>query len=306
MLRYGVFGVFVIMIATFGVLRTQDFLQLDTLKEILVNASVLAVVASGLTLVLAIGEFDLSFGSVAGFAGAVVVYMMYKAGLPLVPALAVALVAGLVAGLANGVIVAYGKVPALIATLAVGSVAEGVERWIFNDETIYEGIPHSFLSITNTSVFGFQMIVPISIVVVIALCLICSFTTFGRRVFATGGSEEAARIAGIRTRRVRTVTFILMGLGAGIAGILLMSQASSYYPNSGTGLLLPAYAACFLGWSAAGADRFYPAYTYFGVLFIGTLSTGLIMLQVASWVTDVVQGVVLVSAVLVARAARTS
>lgn len=306
LLRYGVFAVFVVMVVIFSVLRPGVFLQIDTLRAILVGAAVLGVVASALTLVLAIGEFDLSFGSVSGIAGAIAVYAMYKLGLGVPIAILLALAAGLVAGAVNGWIVAYGKVPALIATLAVGSMALGLERAIMNDNTIYDGIPSSYIALTETSFAGLPMIVIISILTVVALSLIASFTVFGRRIYAVGGSEEAARIAGIRTRQVRWLTFLVMGLVSAFAGVLLTSQAGSYYPNSGVGLLLPAFAACFLGWSAAGANRFYPAYTYFGVLFMGTLSTGLIMIQVPSWVDNFVQGAVLVSAVLVARAARSS
>ena len=304
LLRYGVFAVFVIMLIIFSVLRPAAFLQIGTLRAILVDAAVLGVMASALTLVLAIGEFDLSFGNVAGVAGAVAIYAMYKLGLPLPVAIALALISGLAAGTVSGWIVTHGKVPALIATLAVGSMALGLERSVMNDNTIYDGIPPGYIALTETSVAGVPLIVIISLLVVTALSLIASFTVLGRRIYAIGGSEEAARIAGIRTRRVRWLTFILMGLTAAFAGVLLTSQAGSYYPNSGVGLLLPAFAACFLGWSAAGANRFYPAYTYFGVLFMGTLSTGLIMLQVPSWVDNFVQGAVLVSAVLVARAAR--
>lgn len=305
LLRYGVFAVFVLMLVIFSVLRPGAFLQIDTLRAILVDAAVLGVVASALTLVLAIGEFDLSFGNVAGVAGAIAVYGMYMLGLPVAVAILLALVAGLAAGGVSGWIVAYGKVPALIATLAVGSMALGLERAIMNDNTIYDGIPPGYIALTETTLAGVPLIVIISILVVITLSLIASFTVFGRRIYAIGGSDEAARVAGIRTRRVRWLTFVLMGAIAAFAGVLLTSQAGSYYPNSGVGLLLPAFAACFLGWSAAGANRFYPAYTYFGVLFMGTLSTGLIMLQVPSWVDNFVQGAVLVSAVLVARAART-
>lgn len=303
-LRYGVFAVFVAMIVIFSVLKPSVFLQVDTLKSIFVDAAILGVVAAALTLVLAVGEFDLSFGNVAGVAGGVAVYTLGPLGLGLFPALIAALVAGLIAGGANGLIIAYGKAPALIATLAVGSMALGLERALMNDETVYQGIPSSYTSLTASEILGIPWIVVISLLMVIGLSVLATLSVFGRRIYATGGSEEAARIAGIRTLRVRLLTFVVMGLAAGVAGILLTSQSASYYPNSGVSLLLPAYAACFLGWSAAGANRFYPGYTYFGVLFMGTLSTGLIILQVPSWVTDFVQGVVLVAAVLIARAAR--
>lgn len=304
LVRYGVFAVFVVMLVVFATLKPQAFLQLGTLRAILVDAAVLGVVAAALTPVLAIGEFDLSFGNVAGLAGAVAVYAMYTLGIDFSVAILAAILVGVAAGACNGIVVSYGRVPALIATLAVGSMALGLERSIMNDNTVYDGIPAAYVALTEMTFLGMPSIVVISLLVVAALSFVSSFTVFGRRVYAIGGSDEAARIAGIRTNRVRFTTFVVMGVAAALAGVLLTSQAASYYPRSGVGLLLPAFAACFLGWSAAGANRFYPAYTYFGVLFMGTLSTGLIMLQVPSWVDDLVQGAVLVSAVLVARAAR--
>ncbi|OWY10356.1 hypothetical protein B6V72_17220 [Thioclava sp. F34-6] len=304
MMRYGVFAVFVLMVIAFSVLRPGVFLQMGTLQAILADAAVLGVVAAALTLVIAIGEFDLSFGNIAGLAGAVAVFGLKEMGLPVPISILLALGAGVLFGLLNGITVAFGRVPALIATLAVGSMALGLERSIWDDKTIYDGIPSAFIGIAGTKVLGFPSLVVISILIVLALSLMSSFTVFGRRIYAVGGSDEAARIAGIRTNRVRVLTFVLMGVVAAFAGILLSSQAASYYPRSGTSLLLPAFAACFLGWSAAGASRFYPAYTYFGVIFMGTLSTGLIILQVPSWVEDLIQGAVLVSAVLLARAAR--
>lgn len=304
LLRFGVFGVFVLMIVLFGILRTDEFLQWSTARSILNDAAVLAVVASGLTVVLAIGEFDLSFGNVAGFAGAIAVYAMANSGAGWVLAVVVALLAGLAAGAVSGLLVAYGRVPALIGTLAVGSAAIGLERALMDDKTVYDGISTGFLDLTSSRLLGLPLAVWISIAVVIAFSLVMSFTVYGRRVYAVGGSEEAARIAGIRTRRIRVAAFMLVGLGAALAGVMLMSRSASYYPNAGTGLLLPAYAACFLGWSASSGGRFHPAFTYFGVLFMGVLTTGLVMLQVESWVTDLVQGLVLAAAVLVAASMR--
>lgn len=303
-LRFAVFAAFLVMVGVFVVLRPEEFAQISTVRSILDDAAVLAVAASGLTVVLAVGEFDLSFGSIAGFAGAVAVYAMVTLDVPIVAALLLALVAGLLAGGVNGALVAYGNVPALIGTLAVGSVVLGAERALMNDKTVYDGIPAGFLSITESELLGLPLTIWISLVVVAVVGVFLSFTVPGRRIYQTGSGEQAARISGIRTRRVRLMAFAIGAACAAIAGVLLMSRGASYYPNAGVGLLLPAYSACFLGWSAASSGRFHPVHTYFGVIFMGTMATGLIMLQVASWVTDLVQGLVLGLAVLVARSVR--
>ena len=300
-LRYGVFVVFVLMILVFGLLRPDSFLQTSTFWSLLENAAILAVVASGLSVVLAAGEFDLSFGSVASLGGAVAVFSMSSHDAGAVEAIIVALLVGLVWGSFIGLLVAYGRVPALIGTLAAGTIALGVERAMMDDKTVYEGITKGYVNIAFGNWIFIPSVVLISILVVLAVGLLMSFTAFGRWIYAIGGNEEAERIAGIRTRRTRLLAFALVAVCAGIAGILLTARAGSYYPSAGTGLLLPAYAACFLGWSASPGGRFHPIYTYFGVLFMGVLSTGLIMLQVPSYVDDLVQGVVLATAVLIAR-----
>ncbi|MBF6621316.1 MAG: ABC transporter permease [Patulibacter sp.] len=303
-LRYAVFGAFALMVVVFVALRPDEFAQISTLRSILDDAAVLAVAAAGLTVVLAVGEFDLSFGSIAGFAGAVAVYAMVTLDVPIVPALLLAVLAALLAGGVNGGLVAYGRVPALIGTLAVGSVVLGLERALMDDKTVYDGIPAGFLKITESELLGLPVTIYISLAVVAAVGTFLSFTVPGRWIYATGSGEDAARISGIRTRRVRMLAFAIGALCAAIAGVLLMSRGASYYPSAGVGLLLPAYSACFLGWSAASSGRFHPVHTYFGVIFMGTMTTGLIMLQVASWVTDLVQGLVLGIAVLIARSVR--
>jgi ribose/xylose/arabinose/galactoside ABC-type transport system permease subunit len=143
----------------------------------------------------------------------------------------------------------------------------------------------------------------IALAVVALVAILMSLTVFGRRSYAIGGSPEAARIAGVRINRVRLLAFVIVGACAGLAGIILTSQAASYYPGAGTPLLLPAYTAVFLGWSASFNRSFHPLLTLFGVLFTGVLTNGLITLQVAPYVTDLVQGCVLAGAVLLARSA---
>jgi ribose transport system permease protein len=303
-LRYGVYAVFVVMVAVFCILRPAEFAQLSTIRSVLDDAAVLAVIAAGLTVVLAVNEFDLSLGNLAGLAGAVGIYCMATLGVGTALAVLAGLAVGVAGGLLNGLLVAYGRVPALIGTLAVGSLAIGIERALMQDNTIYEGITPGFLSFTQGEFLFLPSSVWVSLLAVAAAALLMSFGVAGRRIYAVGGNEEAARIAGVRTQRTRVLAFVILGLCVGLAGLLLMSRSASYYPNAGLPLLLPAYAACFLGWSASPRGRFHPGYTYFGVIFMGTLSTGLVMLQVASWITDVLQGLVLAGAVLIASIVR--
>lgn len=133
---------------------------------------------------------------------------------------------------------------------------------------------------------------------------VMSFTTFGRRLRATGLNPTAVSLAGISVSRARLAAFVLMGLLAGLAGVMVTSQGGSYFPNSGAGLLLPPYSAVFLGAAVVGRGRFSPGATVFGVAFIALLERGLTMLDQKSAVIQLIEGAVLFAAVVLARQER--
>jgi ribose/xylose/arabinose/galactoside ABC-type transport system permease subunit len=137
----------------------------------------------------------------------------------------------------------------------------------------------------------------VAIVVAVVLYLFVAQSETGRYLYAVGGNREAARLAGVRVRSLRTAGFVSAAVGAGLGGVLLAAQSASYYPNAGGGYLLPAYAAAFLG-TAAGGGRFGILASAFGVFFLQTLQTGLTVINVQPWVVLVVQGVVLAVAVM--------
>jgi ribose transport system permease protein len=145
------------------------------------------------------------------------------------------------------------------------------------------------------------MFIWISVVVVLAVWGLLKFTVFGRHAYAVGSNELAASVAGVRTREVRWAAFVTLGILAGLAGVLITAQGGGSSPNNASGLLLPTYTAAFLGLSALGRGKFTPIATYFGVVFIGTLQTGLTILDQPSWIASVITGSVLVVAVLIAR-----
>jgi ribose/xylose/arabinose/galactoside ABC-type transport system permease subunit len=122
-------------------------------------------------------------------------------------------------------------------------------------------------------------------------------TVYGRHASAVGDNPVAARLVGVPVERVRVVAFMLAGLTAGLAAVLVTSSASQYYPNLGTGYLLPAYAAAFLGLSLGGGLRFNVLGSYIGVLLLDMVTTGLTMMNQPSWMAALVQGVVLLVAV---------
>lgn len=299
--QYGVFGVFVAMVIVFAVLRPGRFATTQNFETMIANSAALTLAAIALTFVLSLGQFDLSFAAVIGLAGAIAVYAMSFWGWATVPAILAALVVGAVVGLANGLMVGYGRVPALIGTLAVSSAATGIEVSIMKQNTVYEGVRPAYVNLTTSKLFGVSTSVYLTILVVLLMWVLLRYTVLGRRVRAIGSGEEAARLAGVRTRVVIALGFVVTGVIAGLAGVVVTSQGSSYYPDSGTPYLLPAFAAAFLGFSAIGGRRFSPVATFFGVIFTQVLATGLTMLNAPPWATNLSSGVVLAVAVLLVR-----
>jgi ribose transport system permease protein len=118
---------------------------------------------------------------------------------------------------------------------------------------------------------------------------------------AIGGNTEAARLAGVRVEHVRVIGFAIVGLGAALAGLVLTSQGGQAYPNAAIGLLLPAYAGCFIGAATLRPGVFHAWGTYFGVLFMATIQTGLIVMNYRAFSTNLIQGTVLILAVLLSR-----
>jgi ribose transport system permease protein len=287
---------FLAAIVFFAVAQPETFLTFDNARAILDDTSVLVVLAVGVTAVLVIGEFDLSVGFVVGLAAAAGVGALAFRGWPIWAAIAITLATGAIAGLANGVAVAYVRIPSFVATLAIGSIAAAVELAI-TKTSIFEGIPPSYLDIALTDVGTIPLRAIIAACVVLVFLVILRATVFGRHASSIGDNPAAAVLAGVAVARVRVAAFVLAGLTAGLAAVLVTSSAGSYYPNLGTGYLLPAYAAAFLGLSLGSGLRFNVLGSYIGVLLLGTVTTGLTMMDQPSWVAALVQGVVLIVAV---------
>jgi ribose transport system permease protein len=294
--RWSLVLAFVVAFLFFAAARPSTFLTWDNARAILDDSSVACVLAVGVTAILVIGEFDLSVGFVAGFAGAAGVSAMANHGVPAGAAVAIALGAGGVAGLANGVAVAYVRIPSFVATLAIGSIAAAMELAI-TKTAIFEGLSPRYLEIATTDVATIPLRGIIAAATALVFLVILRALVYGRHASAVGDNPAAARLAGVPVERVRVVAFVLAGLTAGLAAVLVTSSAGQYYPNLGTGYLLPAYAAAFLGLSLGGGLRFNVLGSFLGVLLLDMVSTGLTMMNQPSWIAALVQGIVLLVAV---------
>ena len=286
-----------ILLCVFLSFSTDTFLSMRNFLNVMDQITVLGVMAVGMTLVILIGGIDLSVGSVLALSGMVMGYLGNNREWPFVIAIVVALIASAACGLTSGLMVTRLRMPAFIATLAMMSIARGIASIITNGEQIV-GFPDWFSNLAIIRHFGF-LTVTVGLMVVITLIawIILSFRPVGRALYALGGSQEVARLAGIPVRQYTMWVYVLCGALAGLAGIILSARLDSSQPSSGLGYELDTIAAVVIGGASLSGGVGSIGGTAVGVLIIGFLRNGLNLLQISPFVQQVVIGVVIAVAV---------
>lgn len=288
--RYGTLIGFAAVIAFFWLRLPETFLTARNLLNVTQQMSMLAVVSSTMTVVMAMGDFDLSVGSIASLAGTVAALVFVAGGSPWI-AVPVPLAVGLAAGCLNGFLVAYVGILPFIATLGALNIFSGLAFWLSGGKTIFgSAIPASFGGFARggLSLGSIGIAIPnLTLVALAALLAVWVFleqTVHGRRLYAIGGNAEAARLAGVRIRPLRLAAFGLSELGAASAGLMLASRVASANPTQGAGLMLDAIAAVFLGMTMSDEGQPRVIFTLLGVLMLGVLGNGLTQINVDSYV----------------------
>jgi ribose transport system permease protein len=261
------------------------------------------IIALGLTVVLAMGDFDLSIGSMVGLAAGAAISMMVDHGIDWQLVILLVLGIGVLVGIANGVLVALLGGNSFIMTLGMATILTGVEFAFTSQAVVFQGVPAGYVNIGAGEWLGLSHQIWIALVVAIVLWVVLDATEPGRFMYAIGGNPEAARLSGIRTRTLRIVGFVIVAVAATIVGILISSAGAGYTPNPGQYLLLPAYAGAFLGAACFRPGDFNIPGTVVGVLFLGTIATGLTLLNLQTYLINLVQGAILVVAVLLSTVA---
>lgn len=300
---YGTLAGFALMVAFFAWQRPATFLTINNVRNITEQVAILAMVAMTMTVVMVVGDFDLSVGALASLSGVVVADMLIQ-GMGLWPSLGIALGVGILAGALNGLLVAYAGLSAFVATLATMTAYRGLSLWYTDGATFFSGIDEAFRPLGQGSTGRVPNSVWMMLAVMIVVWFILEQTTLGRRFYAIGGNAEASFLAGIPVRRLRFVAFVCSGLGAALAGIVLTSRLFSAHPTAGEPLMLNSIAAVFLGMTMFREGEAHVPGTLFGVLILGVLSNGLNILQVNSYIQNVLTGLIIVLAVLVSGLAR--
>lgn len=302
--RFGTVIVLVLMVAYFAIATSGAIVTTQNIQSILNQISVLGVLSLGLTVCLVLGQFDLSIGWTASLAGMVSTGLMSQHGTPMLIAVLAAIGVGLVVGLVNGLIVTVLRVNALLATLAVGSVISGIINW-YSISPFTDGISQSFKDLGQNKVLGVPGPAIVLILLAIGLWTFLQQTAGGRRMYAIGGNEEAARVAGVRIRAMQVLAFVICGVCASISGILLAAQLGSGQPTGAVGLMLSAFAGAFLGSATWREGEFHIGGTIIGVLILGVIFSGLSLTDAAYYFKDITTGVILVLAVGSAAVLRT-
>ncbi|MGF1625051.1 MAG: ABC transporter permease [Alphaproteobacteria bacterium] len=301
--RTGTLIAFVALCIAFAVARPEAFATWANVLNLLQQITTLAIIAVAATLVMVIGEFDLSIGTVASLA-AVLCFVLLGAGVNVAIAALAGLAAGLAAGALNGLLVGAFAVPSFVATLANGTIIGGIAYWLSGGASLFQGVPASFTALGRGTILGLPTLAYWMVAVLATTAFMLARTEFGRRLLAIGSNREAARLAGLPILRDRIVTFTLSGGLAALAGLLLASRLGSVQHTMGDPLLLPAYAAVFLGTTASLSGVPTVAGTLLGVAIAGVLANGLTIVGVEPFIQKMLTGAIIIGAVLVRRLGR--
>lgn len=282
-------------------IMSPNFLTLNNLLNVLRQVSINALIAFGMTFVILTGGIDLSVGSILALTGAVTAGLM-SGGMDPLLAMFLGLLLGAVLGAINGVIIAKGKVAPFIATLATMTIYRGLTL-VYTEGKPISGLGDSqaFQLLGKGYFFGIPVPVITMAITFGILYFILKKTTFGRRVYAVGGNEEASRLSGISVDRIKIYVYALTGMLAALAALILTSRLNSAQPTAGNMFELDAIAAVVLGGTSLTGGRGWIVGTLIGALIIGVLNNGLNLIGVSSFFQQVVKGAVILVAVLLDR-----
>ena len=262
------------------------------MRNVLLSVSVLGILAAPSTLLLISGNFDLSIASNAAMCGVAVAMVADNHSTAL--AIFVAVIAGLLAGALNGLLVSGLGIASIIVTLGTFQAYRGIARLMANGQTIRLRGEIDFIT---GRIIGIPTQVILFIIITAITMFVVRYTRFGRAVYAIGSNLIAARLAGIRQRPTVFVLFLVSGVMAALAGLILASQLDAASPNAATGDELKVVAAVILGGASLSGGRGTIIGTLLGVLILGVLQNGLTLMSVTSFWRDVATGTVLIAAV---------
>ena len=305
---YAIVVILIGMIVILAVLTGGRFLGAQNLINIVRQVSVIAILAIGMTVAIISTGIDLSVGSIVALSAVVATSLaqspdatnlMYPGlSLPIFVAIGAGLLVGAAAGFTNGFLIARFRIAPFIATLGMMTAARGLAL-IYSDGRPISKLSDEFNFIGQGSIVGIPVPIILLLVVAIGARLLLNNTRFGRHVYALGGNEQAARVSGINVSRVKIGIYTFSGLLAGLGGMIVAARIGSGNPQLGTGAELDAITAAVIGGTSFSGGIGTVWGTIVGALIIGSLNTGLDLLNVSPFTQQVVKGVIIVLAIII-------
>lgn len=300
--KYGTIITIFILIAIFTIIN-PSFIQMSNIINILRSISIVTIIAIGITISLSVNGFDLSVGSTASLASAVVMSMFIWHGQSTMIAILVALIAVLAVGALNAFLIVKVRIPDMLLTLAMMFIIQGVALTYTRGATLSENMIMADGSYATGKILPLfkeigklPWIIIIMLVVVLVVHILLTYTKHGRYMYVIGGNAEAARLSGIPVNKYKVAAYLLSATFAGIGGIVLASRVMTAEINAGGSYLMDSVAAAFIGLSVLGAGKPNAFGTFVGAVLIGILANGLVMMSVPYYAMDIVKGTVLAMA----------
>lgn len=288
---------FIAIFIAFSVLN-ENFLTPSNIQNIIVQSAIIGIVAVGQTLVILTGGIDLSVGSIVAFIGIICgIFLNNNLGIPY--AVILSLLIGALFGLFNGVVTSYGKVPSFIVTLGTMSIIRGAALFINNGKPV-SGFSEGFQKLANTNVFASIPIFVVYLFIIYGVIyFILNYLPIGRYIYAVGGNKSCAWLSGISVKKVETLTYVLSGLFAAFAGIMLLSRMNYGTPTAASDYNTDSIAAVIIGGCAMSGGRGSVIGTFLGAIMMAMLKNGLTLLNVSTYLQQIITGVVIILAVFI-------
>ncbi len=293
--------VLALLIVFFGITTGDTFLTMATFRGVLSDQAIVAVASIGLLVAFAAGAFDLSIGAVLGWSLVLVIWLQSEQSMNPFLAIVVTIIVGSLIGIVNGLVVVFLKVNSFIATLAMSSILAAGIQWISGGRQLSsQGVTSTFTDLGRFKIFEFPIPIVYMVVVAVIAWYVLEYTPVGRYLYATGGNEQASRLAGIRTQRYIFGSLAASATIASLAGVFFAARVGSASLTVGPTFLLPAFAAVFLGSTQIKPGRVNVWGTLVAIFLLATGVKGLQLMGAPFWVDSLFNGIVLIAAVALA------
>lgn len=287
---------FVVLLVLFS-LSSPYFLSANNFLNIGRQTALVSIIAVGMTFVIVAGQIDLSVGSTLALSGMMAALAMQGVSDNWVVGAVAGLATGALVGAVNGLVTTQLKIPSFLVTLGSLSAVRGIALMLTDTKPVIIDNETYFDIFGEGRLFGIPSPIVWTTLAILGGILLLHFNVYGRRIYATGGNPTAARYSGINTKRTTTIAFVITGMLAGLAALVLTARSHAARPDAVEGLELDVIAAVILGGSSLFGGRGQILGTLLGSLIIGTLNNGLVLLGVGSSLQLVIKGAIIVAAV---------